>query len=261
VDPCAGFGLLADLKVLAAFGVHGCGVVTALCADTPRGGEEVHPVSAELLEVEFERALAEIRPSAVKVGALGRTEQLSVIARRVARLEVPVVLDLAPRTPRGTVLLDSPAIAAIREQLVPSCALLTLDLEGVSALAGLPVADRSAMLRVAREIGSGGAQAVLLEGSTLKGEPADLLWERGRARWLDGLGNRVRLPGARCALSSAIAAGLALGHDLTEAVGQARAYVQALLESVVESPGGSGLVLVDPFAPFRGRALSGDGLV
>jgi hydroxymethylpyrimidine/phosphomethylpyrimidine kinase len=259
VDPTAGLGLLADLKTLAAFGVHGYGVVTALMIRSPRGGEEVHAVSPELLEAQLEAAVAEIRPAAVKVGAVGRAEHLKVVARMAAELDVPVVLDPALRSARGAALLDDAGIAVFREELARSCALVTPNLAEASALAGLPVADRSAMERAAEAIAAHGARAVLVKGGLLEGEPADLLWEAGRARWFSGSRIEVEFVGAGCALSSAIAAELALGRDLLEAVGQARAYVQALFESAMAF-GDSGPVLVDHLAPFRARAFKDDEL-
>jgi hydroxymethylpyrimidine/phosphomethylpyrimidine kinase len=255
-DPTAGAGLLADVKVLAAFGVYAYAAVTAVTVQSRAGPTKVRPVPADLLEAQL-RAIAGDAPlAAVKVGALATGENAAAVARVLGSVDAPLVLDPVLSTSGGASLLDESGRRALVEHVLPIAALVTPNLAEAAALSGLDVSDRAGMERAARALAALGARAVLVKGGHLAGSPTDLFWD-GRARWLDAPRIDADLRGTGCALSSAIAAGLALGRPLEEAVGQAREYVRALLEAPSAVPG-SGAALADHLGPFRARAPGDD---
>lgn len=256
-DPTAGAGLFADLKTFSAFGVYGYGVVTAVTVQSRIGVASTHAVAADVVTDQIRAALGDIVPSAVKIGMLAASETVLAVARSLAAVEIPIVLDPVLASSGGSPLLDAAGIEAIRERLLRRCAVLTPNLAEAGVLAGLRVEDRPSMLAAAERLGALGARAVLVKGGHLPGDPADLLWEAGRARWLEGTRIEADLHGTGCALSSAIAASLALGRDLADAVGAARAYVRELLASG-SAVAGPGRALADHAAPLRARVLHGD---
>jgi hydroxymethylpyrimidine/phosphomethylpyrimidine kinase len=256
-DPTAGAGLLADVKVLTAFGVYAYAAVTAVTVQSRAGPTEVRPVPADLLEAQI-RAIAGDAPiAAIKVGALATGENAAAVARAVGSVGAPVVLDPVLATSGGASLLDELGRRALVQHVLPIATLVTPNLAEAAALSGVAVSDRGGMERAARALAALGARAVLVKGGHLSGSASDLLWADGRARWFDSPRIEADLRGTGCALSSAVAAGLALGRSLPDAVGQAREYVRALLEAGSAVPG-SGPALADHLGPFRARALGDD---
>jgi hydroxymethylpyrimidine/phosphomethylpyrimidine kinase len=254
-DPTAGAGAAADLKTFGAFGVYGYVAVTAVTVQSRGAVLDMRPVPADVVEAQI-RAVG--RVDALKVGVVATAENARAVAAAIRGLGVPVVLDPVLSSSGGVPLLGPGGREALLGELLPACTLVTPNLAEASALTGEPVRTRADMERAAARLSALGPGAVLVKGGHLQGDPADLLWSAGRARWLEGERIAVDLHGSGCALSSAIAAGLALGRDLADAVGAARAYVTELLRegSAVSGPGRA---LADHFAPFRPGRPQGDG--
>jgi hydroxymethylpyrimidine/phosphomethylpyrimidine kinase len=251
-DPTAGAGLHADLKTFAAFGVYGFAVTTAVTVQSRAGVDSVHDVPPAVVAAQVWAALGSGPVAAVKLGMLATAANVRAVADALAHLQAPIVVDPVLASTGGAPLLDAPGREALVRELLPRARLVTPNLAEAAALTGGPVSSRAEMETAAAALCAKGAGAALVTGGHLAGAPADLLWEAGTRRWLEGVRVAADLHGTGCALSSGIAAGLARGETLLDAVMGARAYVQLLLESASAVPG-PGRALADHLAPLRAR--------
>ena len=197
---------------------------------------------------------------AVKVGMLHSVEVVATVADAIDRHQLPhVVLDPVMVATSGAVLIEQPAVQALISQLFGRVSLVTPNLDEAALLVGRPLATQEDMERAASDLLAMGAHAVLVKGGHLAGDMVhDLLATRtGLRHWMHA--PRIasaNTHGTGCTLSSAIAAHLALGADLRDAVESARAYVRGALEhgAAARTGHGSG-PLNHGFAPLAMRLL------
>ncbi len=240
VDPSGGAGLWLDLRVLAAHGVEGRGLVTTVTAQGDGLWLTAQALAADLLAAQAEALLrTEGPPAAVKLGALASSACAGVVADLVADLGVPVVLDPVLRSSSGGPLADAELLDALRERLLPLTTVLTPNVPEAEALARIPVGSPEQARTAAERLRATGPEAVLLKGGHLTADPVVdwLLTASGPERLTHPrLAHDVR--GTGCALASAVAARLALGHPVPRACRQATEWLAAAL--VGASPGPSG---------------------
>lgn len=235
-DPSGGAGIQADLKTFSALGAYGTSVVTALTAQNTRGVRGVHPVPVEFIRLQLDTLLNDVSIDAVKIGMVASREVAEAIRDALeARRPRWIVLDPVMVAKSGDVLVERVGIAAVREVLVPLADLITPNLPEAAVLldAAAPT-SRQAMAELAPRLAALGTGAVLLKGGHLAGPSCpDLLMTENGTHWLEG--SRIstsNLHGTGCSLSSAIAARLALGDALPEAVTAAKQWLEtALVES------------------------------
>ena len=243
-DPSGGAGLEADLKVMAAHGVFAVTAVTAVTVQDSRGLRDVKPVDGDTFRRVLALHLDDQAISAVKIGALGAGENVEAVRAFLDALRPlpPVVLDPVVRASSGAALLDEGGVELLRS-LLPLVALVTPNLIEAGLLTGHEVADVAAMVRAGEELRGLGAKAALVKGGHLKYEPRDVLVYEGGTREWEG----ERLPheyhGTGCALASAIAAGLARGSGLIEAVDAGRSYLFRCMQGA--RPGRGGAYILD----------------
>jgi hydroxymethylpyrimidine/phosphomethylpyrimidine kinase len=235
-DPTGGAGLQADLQVFRTLGVHGAGVITALTVQDTSKVHHVLPVFPSVVLEQLRTLLRDLTPHAVKIGMLATDD----VARQVdlgldelqvsASRPVPIVIDPVLAASDGTPLLERRALGSL-EKLIGRAAIVTPNLVEAAELSGSDASSAEGTEAAACALVSSlGAGAALVTGGHRDGPPDDLLAIReggGVAlRWLKGerIGGAT-LHGTGCALSSAIAAGLARGEPLLEAVERARAFV------------------------------------
>ncbi len=223
-DPSGGAGIQADLRTFAALGVVGVSVVTALTVQNSHGVQSVHPIDADLLSAQLTAILADARPDAVKIGMLGGAAQVRAVADILRHMRLDnVVLDPVLASTHGVPLLDEAGRALLVSALAPLCALVTPNQDEARLLPGL------------------GALPILVKGGHLPGDPVDMLrTPNGETRFP---GTRVDTPhthGTGCLLSSAIAAFLARGHTLPDAVGEAKRLLTAALHAPTLAGSGRG---------------------
>lgn len=230
-DPTGGAGLQADLQVFARCGVHGMAVPTALIEQDSRGVRRVHAVFPTVLEAQARACFEDAPPAAVKIGALATDDLVRIVAHLLACFgPVPAVLDPVLLSSNSVFLLERRGWDALRCELIPHVTIVTPNLaEAGVLLAQLPPTGVEAMERAARDLLRLGAPWVLLKGGHLAGDPVDVLVGRDRVKVLRGKRVDAHVHGTGCALSSAIAAGLALGLDVPTAVDRAHAYLQAAI--------------------------------
>lgn len=250
-DSGGGAGIQADLKTFSALGVYGASVVTALTAQNTRGVTAVHDVPPAFIAAQIDAVLSDIAVGAVKIGMLSQAPVIRAVRDGLDRWQVEkVVLDPVMVATSGDLLLVPEAVETLREVLLPRAAIVTPNLHEAARLTGLPLAeDRTAMQRQAEALVSLGARCVLIKGGHGRGaEAEDLLLTAHGPLWLTAQRHATtNTHGTGCTLSSAIAAGLALGLDLVQAVRAAKAYLTAAIRSADRLKIGHGHGPVDHF--------------
>jgi len=229
-DPGGGL-LAADLLAFEALGILGSGVVTALTVFGIRRAGPAYDAPMGILRPSLEGALSARPPSSVKVGVLTTVPAVRTVARALASVSVPVVVDpgFVPRS--GIRLLRSTVVDAVVRDLLPSAALVTLNLLEASALAGFAIRSEAEAKVAARRIQALGPSAVLVTGGCAEGETVvDGLLD-GRT-WHRFESSRSDVPpacGAGGLLSAAVTAWLARGEILPDAVSRAISFVHESL--------------------------------
>jgi hydroxymethylpyrimidine/phosphomethylpyrimidine kinase len=234
-DPCAGAGIQADLKTFAAHGVYGLTVVSAITAQNTVAVQTVEPLPARLVTAQLASVLADIKIDAVKIGLLPTAEIVTAVATEMAGHGLEkLVVDPVLASGGGCPLVDEEAVAALKEKLLPLALLVTPNLAEASVLAGLPVDSMASMREAALRIYALGPRFVLIKGGHLAGEATDLLYNGTTFHEYRGpRAADVNVHGTGCTLASAIAAQLALGRSMQEAIGMAKAYVYAKIANAV----------------------------
>ena len=228
-DPTGGAGLQADVLTLASMGCHPLSVVTALTVQDTLGVASFDPVDAKRVRMQAERLLADMQVAAFKLGMLGSAENVEVVAALLADYaEVPVVLDPVLASGRGDSLASEEALAALRELIVPQSTVVT-----PNSIEARRLCDTGSLEQAAQRLLQRGAEYVLITGTHEPGaEVVNTLYDSGGMvrtdRW-------TRLPGSYhgsgCTLASAIAAALAHGLAVPEAVRDAQEYTWQALAS------------------------------
>ncbi len=232
-DSGGGAGIQADLLTFAAHGVYGTTVLAAATAQNTRGITAAEPLSTRFLTQQIDAVFSDFRPRAVKIGALFDASRVRTVAAGLRRRRARnIVLDPVMVATTGERLLSPAALASLKKDLLPVCDLVTPNLAEAQALSGIPIKRDEEAVLAALAIHGMGARAVLIKGGHGKSSKlSDLLFDGRDFRVFRNLRIRTRAThGTGCTLSAAIAANLALGHDLEESVERAIAYVRAGLK-------------------------------
>jgi hydroxymethylpyrimidine/phosphomethylpyrimidine kinase len=242
-DSSGGAGIEADLKTFSALGVYGACVVTALTAQNTKGVFAVHDVPADFIAAQIKAVFSDLDVGAVKLGVLAHAAAIDVVAAALDGYRPPnVVLDPVMVASSGERLLHAGAIGRLRE-LVRRARVLTPNLAEAAALLEAPLArDEREMRAQAEKLLALGAGAVLIKGGHGSGpESVDLLVTAdGALRFAAPRATTRNTHGTGCTLASAVAAALARGLTLDEAVKQAKDYVTAAIEAADRLAVGSG---------------------
>lgn len=234
-DSGGGAGIQADLKTFAALGCYGLAVITAVTAQGAGKAGAVHGVPGAIVSRQIEAAVQDAHIDAVKIGMLHSAAVVQEVSDSITRHALQhIVLDPVMASSSGVALLEEAAIALLVDSLFAKVTLVTPNLDEAEALTGLHVRDERAMEIAAHALLGKGARAVLIKGGHLQGDvTSDLLLLSGQNPvWMRA--PRIATANTRgtgCTLSSAIAAHLALGLGLPEAVSAARDFVRAALLS------------------------------
>ena len=241
-DSCAGAGIQADLKTMAMNGVYATTAITALTAQNTTGVAAILDVPPEFLAQQLDAVFADIPPDAVKTGMIPSAELMRVAAQKLAEYGARnVVIDPVMAASSGSGLMQSGALAALTDALFPLAALITPNIPEAQALSGKKIDTKAGMEDAARQIGERFGCAVLLKGGHLGADASDVLYANGTLRWFAGA--RIANPnshGTGCTLSSAIAANLAKGFPLEDAVARGREYLRGALATGLNLGRGSG---------------------
>lgn len=231
-DPSGGAGIQADLKTFHQFGVYGEAVLTLLTVQNTQGVYRVETISPDLVREQLERVIEDIPPGAAKTGALGSAEIVEAVAYRAAGFDFPLVVDPVMISKHGAPLMSEGARRAVQVCLLPQARLVTPNLHEAMALSGLAIETAEQMRAAALKIAAFGAQAVLVKGGHLGGDPLDVLWDG--VVFHEFAGERidtVHTHGTGCSYSAAITALIAAGVPLAEAVARAKKWITVAIRT------------------------------
>ena len=243
-DSGGGAVIQADLKTFAALGCYGMTAITALTAQNTQGVRAIHGVPPAMLRDQIDAVVEDIGVDAVKIGMLHSSDIVRTVTQAIDRHRLKkVVLDPVMVATSGAVLIDNPAIAVLVSELFQRADVVTPNLDEASLLVGRPLVSEGAMEAAALELLAMGARAVLLKGGHLSGEVVSdlLVMQNGEMHWLRAPRiHSANTHGTGCTLSSAIAAHLARGSSLLEAVRAAHTFVRVALEAGANVRTGAG---------------------
>ncbi|MGD9873712.1 MAG: bifunctional hydroxymethylpyrimidine kinase/phosphomethylpyrimidine kinase [Kiritimatiellia bacterium] len=236
-DPAGAAGVFADLATFEDFGAHGCAVITAVLAQNSKSVSRIQFVPPAMLRAQMESLAQDYPPLCIKTGMLGRAAAVREVSAFLKKSEAFVVCDPVMVSSSGGVLLDEAGRRALKKYLFPRVDLLTPNIPEAEFLMGHAVSDFSG---AAAEIMAMGVKSVLIKGGHASGAECRDYWTDGKdSLWLSA--PRIadkEFRGTGCVLSSAIAAGIAQGRPVKEAVAEAKKYVtEAMRRSIVCAQG------------------------
>ena len=241
-DCSGGAGIQADIKTMTANGVFAMSAVTALTAQNTTGVKSVLESTPEFLAEQLDCVFTDIFPDAVKTGMVSSVALIEVIAQKLTAYHARnLVVDPVMVATAGSRLISEDAVGALRERLLPLAAVVTPNIPEAEILAEMEIRSAEEMAAAARKISERYGCAVLCKGGHAVNDANDLLWKDGEARWFRG--QRIDNPnthGTGCTLSSAIAANLAKGQTLPQAVERAKAYISGALGAMLDLGQGRG---------------------
>jgi len=232
-DSGGGAGIQADLKTFAAFGVYGTSALTALTAQNTLGVTAVHAVPAEFVTAQIEAVASDFGCRAVKTGMLLNAAIVEAVAAAIEALDLPnLVVDPVMVAKSGDHLLQEDAVHALRGTLLRLARVVTPNVPEAEVLSGMRIASRDDLREAARRIAAFTPGAIVIKGGHLAGpDVIDLLFADGHFE--EFVGPRVTGPnthGTGCTFAAALAAQLARGMGLEDAVRDAKAYVAGAMQ-------------------------------
>ena len=235
-DSGGGAGIQADLKTFAALECYGASAITALTAQNTLGVNAIHPVPPDFAAAQISAVLEDIGADAVKIGMLYSAQLIRAVAEQLRQYAARnIVLDPVMVAQSGDRLLEDDAVGAIRDYLMPLSNVVTPNIPEAEVLVGRRIRSLEDMQAAAQDLGRYGSEAVLLKGGHLEeSDSSDLLHLCRENRFVTLAAERVssrNTHGTGCTLSAAIAAYLARGEDLENAVRQAKTYITAALRA------------------------------
>ena len=227
-DCSGGAGIQADLKTFSAHGVFGMSVIVSIVAENTARVLDIENVSPAMIKKQIDAVFEDINVNAVKVGMLSDREHMLAVAEKLCEYKPQnVVIDPVMYAKNGAALMAPNAIDTLIENIVPLADLLTPNLFEAEAIVGFKVENKDDMLKASENILKQGAKNVLIKGGHLQGEHVDdLLYSKDGFKWFEGERiNTKNTHGTGCTLSSSLAANLAKGMTLEEAVLASKKYI------------------------------------
>ena len=241
-DSSGGAGIQADIKTMSANGVYAMTAVTALTAQNTTGVTDILDSTPAFLSAQLDAVFTDIFPDAVKIGMVSSAELISVIAQKLRQYNARhIVVDPVMVATSGSRLLREDAVEALKTEILPLAEVATPNIPEAEILADMPIRTPADMENAARSISEKYGCAVLCKGGHDLNDANDLLWKDGAGYWFNG--RRINNPnthGTGCTLSSAIAANLAKGMALEDAVRRAKEYISGALAAMLDLGHGRG---------------------
>ncbi|MEG1729624.1 MAG: bifunctional hydroxymethylpyrimidine kinase/phosphomethylpyrimidine kinase [Bacteroidaceae bacterium] len=243
-DPSAGAGIQADLKTFSALGVYGLTIPTVLTVQNTMGVSATYPLPPELITAQIDAVMCDIHPQVVKIGMTGNSLIIKAISKALQKYNPDfILLDPIMYSSSGHQLLSTDSIEILKEEILPLCSLVTPNLYEAEILASTcKITNQEDAQQVGNTILAFGCDAVLIKGGHLEGSPIDVLVQQG-GNTNTYMGNRIETQnthGTGCTLSSAIAAFIAQGMLLHNAVNAAKCYLTQALQAGAQIHLGAG---------------------
>ncbi|GGE65741.1 hydroxymethylpyrimidine/phosphomethylpyrimidine kinase [Pedobacter psychrotolerans] len=229
-DSGGGAGIQADLKTFSALGCYGTSAITSVTVQNTLGVTAIHHIPANIVNGQVKAVLEDIKPSAIKIGIVQSSDQVLAIVRVLKDYpHIPVILDPVMVSTSGFHLIDQDTIVSLQQELFPLTSLVTPNIDEAEILADMKINTIDDMKKAASRIILSGCKAILVKGGHLNGP--DLfdvfLDENGVENIFRSIAVKtLNTHGTGCTLSAAIAAFVALGHDMPLAIEKAKGFVQ-----------------------------------
>ncbi len=246
-DSSGGAGIQADLKTFSALGVYGATAITAITAQNTQGVHNQFAIPPQMVYDQIVAVIEDISPSVVKIGMLSNVEVASAVADALEQYSIPVILDPVMVSSSGHRLLSAEAQEMIKQRLLPIAALITPNIPEMEALTSMPLTNVEQKLAAAQSLIGVGAQAILLKGGHGEGNTKmDILYQKrgngiNSAYFTSPTIVTKNTHGTGCTLSAAIAAFMARGLSLEEAVREAKGYITKAIRAGADISIGYGL--------------------
>lgn len=230
-DSSGGAGIQADLKTFSSLGVYGATAITAITAQNTLGVHAQLAIFPEMVKSQIVAVMEDIEPAAIKIGMLANAEVAVAVAEALQPYDIPIILDPVMVSSSGHRLLSVEAEEVVRRRLLPMATLITPNIPEMETLTSMPLTTLDEKLDAARHLMALGARAVLLKGGHEDGDTKTDILYRDSAEGI--ITSHFAAPtiatrnihGTGCTLSSAIAAYMARGRKLEDAVREAKHYV------------------------------------
>ena len=242
-DSCGGAGIQADIKTMSANGVYAMSAIAALTAQNTTGVSAILDVTPEFLAAQLDAIFTDIFPDAIKIGMVSSIPLIEVIENRLTKYKAKhIVVDPVMVATSGSKLLQDEAIEALKDKLFPLAEVVTPNIFEAELLSDMTIKTAQDMEVAASIIGKKYNCSVLCKGGHSLNDANDFLWyQGGKSQWF--MGQRIsnhNTHGTGCTLSSAIAANLAKGFELTKAVSRSKEYLSGALMAMLDLGKGSG---------------------
>jgi len=242
-DSGGGAGIQADLKTFSALGVYGMSVLTSITAQNTLGVQGIHDLPPDFVGLQIDSVMQDIGADAVKIGMLSNAQIIKTVSKKIKKYQVKnLVIDPVMVAKGGDRLLKVNAVKELKENLIHLAMVVTPNLDEAEVLSGLRIQNIEDVKEAARKIHKLGAKNVLIKGGhLLSAEAIDFLYngesfKEFKAERIDTKNTH----GTGCTLSSAIAAGLAQGKEVEEAVSTAKRYITLAIQNSLEIGHGHG---------------------
>lgn len=244
-DSGGGAGIQADIKTISAMGCYAASAITAITVQNTLGVQAVHPIPLEILKGQIEAVLLDIGADAIKIGMLHSSEAVNIIADTIEKYNITnVVLDPVMVSTSGHKLIEEDAIEAIKSRLISLTRVITPNIPEAEILADCLISGEQDFDKVARKLSDNGNVSVLLKAGHLDGEClVDYFYNAENGIMTKLPSKRVQTRnthGTGCTLSSAFAAALAKGEELTTAAKSAKRYIEQAIYAGANQSIGNG---------------------
>ncbi|MBR5856104.1 MAG: bifunctional hydroxymethylpyrimidine kinase/phosphomethylpyrimidine kinase [Bacteroidales bacterium] len=244
-DSGGGAGIQADIKAISAMGCFAASAITAVTVQNTLGVEAVHPVPLDILEGQIDAVLSDIGADAIKIGMLHSADVVNIVADKIGQYGIKnVVLDPVMVSTSGHRLIEESAVEVIKSRLMPLARVLTPNVPEAEILIGREIIGECDFKDVAKELSESYGISVLLKAGHLSGDKlTDYFYNAEEKSYTLLSSKRVDTPnthGTGCTLSSAFAAALAKGADLTSAARLAKGYIEQAIISGADYEIGKG---------------------
>ena len=236
-DSGGGAGIQADLKTFSSLGVYGATAITAITAQNTQGVHSQFALPPQMVYDQIIAVMEDIHPSVIKIGMLSNLQVATAVADALERYSIPIILDPVMVSSSGHRLLSVEAQEVLKERLLPMAQLVTPNIPEMEALSDMPLLTISDKYNAAKHLLSLGVQSVLLKGGHEEGEvKVDILYQKSpqgivTCSFSSDTLNTRNIHGTGCTLSSAIAAYMARGLALKEAVSSAKIYITEAIKA------------------------------
>lgn len=235
-DSGGGAGIQADIKAISAMGCYAASAITAVTVQNTIGVQAVHPIPLDILEGQIDAVLSDIGADAVKIGMLHSAEAVDIVARMIEKYGIRnLVLDPVMVSTSGHRLIEETAIEVIKEKLMPLARVLTPNVPEAEILIGRKISSEEDFPEVASELAEKYGISVFLKAGHLTGDTLTDYFHNAEDGFTTLLPSKrvysQNTHGTGCTLSSAIAAALAKGEDLSTAAKSAKSYLEQAIIS------------------------------